>query len=224
MTRLFILLFVMTLGLARADVPRLFREKAFNYVMLANAVNHFVGIGEDEAVKELEQLTEVEAAEADKNRGFNTRGFSINERVGWVCRILFDPKTGPKLPPYLRAPKFGRLGIPEKFMPIDQWPLFPVVLSGTTYFVMNESYSEGTEPAEEPKHYIAYCVANGNFRTTPIKVTPWAQVQKDADALHKSAPWQAIQWVDDGGFSYPMGEQWTWAYIQRQTKPAAPSK
>ena len=220
MTRWFIFFIVMTLGLGRADVPQLFRERAFNCATMADAVNHYVGLGEDAAVKELEDPSEVEAAEVDKNRGFDTRGFSINERIGWVCRILFEPKTGSKLPPYLRAPKFGKLGIPEKFMPIADWPLYPVVLSGSSYFVMSESYSDDNHVPEEPKHYIEYCRENGDFRKTPVTMPTKAQAIMDAAALRQSAPWQAIQWVDDSGFSYPMGEQWTWAFIQRQTKPA----
>jgi hypothetical protein len=219
MTRLFILFFVMTLGIGRADVPKLFSEQAFNCATLADAVNHFVGLGEDAAVKELEQLSEIEAAEADQNRGFNTRGFSINERVAWVCRILFEPKKGA----YIRAPKFGKLNLPEKYMPIAKWPLYPVALSGTTYFVLCESYSDDNNTPEEPKHYIEYSKANGKFRTTPVKVADSAQVLKDAAALRQSPPWQDIQWLDDSGYSYPMGEQWTWGFIQRQANlPANP--
>jgi len=217
MTRLFILLFVMTLGIGHAEVPKLFRERAFTCATLADAVNHFVSLGEDAAVTELEQLSEVEATEAEQNRGFNTRGFSINERIGWVCRILFEPKNGA----YIRAPKFGKLDIPEKYMPIAKWPLFPVVLSGSTYFVMAESYSDDNNTPEEPKHYIEYCKENGNFRKTPVKVAVKAQILKDAAALRQSAPWQAIQWLDDSGYSYPLGEQWTWGFIQKQTKLAS---
>jgi hypothetical protein len=214
MIRLFILLFVMTMGTVRADVPKLFRERAFTCVTLADAVNHFVGIGEDAAVKELDELAMQEVADADQNRGFNIRGFSINERIGWVCRILFEPKNGP----YIRAPKFGKLDIPEKYMPISKWPLFPVVLSGSTYFVMAESYSDDNNTPEEPKHYIEYCRDNGNFRKTPVKIASKTQILKDAAALRQSAPWQDIQWLDDSGYSYPMGEQWTWAFIQKQVK------
>ncbi len=211
MTRLFILLFVMTLGTGRAEVPKLFRERAFNCVTVADAVNHFIGLGEDAAVKELEQLSEVEADD-EQNRGFDTRGFSINERIGWVCRILFEPKDGI----CIRAPKFGKLGIPERYMPIAKWPLYPVVLSGSTYFVMAEGYSDGNNTPEGSKHYIEYCVENGNFRKTPVKIASKTQILKDAGALRQSAPWQAIQWQDDSGFSYPLGEQWTWGFILKQ--------
>lgn len=217
MTRLFILFFVMTLGTGRAEIPKLFRERAFTCVTLANAANYFIGLGEDAAVKELEQLSEIEAAEAEKNRGFDTRGFSINERIGWVCRILFEPKDGT----YIRAPMFGKLDIPERYMPIAKWPLYPVVLSGSTYFVMAESYSADNLKPEDPKHYIEYCVENGNFRKTPVKIASKAQILKDADALRQSAPWQEIKWLDDGGFSYPLGEQWTWAFIQKQIRVAS---
>jgi hypothetical protein len=218
--RLLILLFAMTLGLGHADVPKLFSEQSFTSITLATAVNHYVLLGKDEAVKELEDLSDAEAAETEKNRGFNSRGFSINERISWVCRILFEPKSDARQP-YLRPPKFGKLNLPVKFMPIEDWPLFPVVLSGSTYFVMSESYSDDNHVPEEPKHYIEYCRDNGVFRTTLIKLTR-AQILKDADALHKSAPWQAIRWEDDDGSGYPMGDQWTWGFIQKQAM--APAK
>jgi len=216
LTRLFVLLFATTLGLAHADVPKLFSEQSFNAMTLATAVNHYVILGEDAAVKELEDLSEVEAAEVEKNRGFNPRGFSINERIAWVCRILFQPKSDAEQP-YLRAPKFGKLNLPEKFMPVENWPLYPVAFYGSTYFVLGESYSDDNHVMEEPKHYIEYCRDNGIFRTNLIKLTR-AQILKDADALHNSSQWKAIKWVDDAGYSYPMGEQWTWGFIQKQAK------
>jgi hypothetical protein len=62
---------------------------------LAEAANHYVALGEEAATKELESLT---SDWTEDRKG----GFSTNERIGWICRILFQPKG--KEP--LRAPAF----------------------------------------------------------------------------------------------------------------------
>jgi hypothetical protein len=204
------LLVFMTLGLCRADVPQLFTQRNFTSVTLVDAVNHFVGIGEDASVKELQEIISNEAA--DTNWIFS-RGFSVDERIGWVCRILFEPKDGSPL----RPPDYGRLNLPQKFMPLDKWPLYPLALSGSTYFVLGENYTADSTP-ESAEHYIAYCENNGVFRKMPVQLSTKAQAMQDALALRQCKSWQSIKWDDDHGFSYPLGERWTWGFMQNQIK------
>jgi hypothetical protein len=83
--------------------------------------------------------------------------------------------------------------------------------------VLNENYNPNGVP-EELKHYMDYCKENGVFRTTPIPVPTREQAFKDAMALRQSRAWQDIQWVDKDGYSYPLGEQWTFGYIVNQAK------
>jgi hypothetical protein len=45
------------------------------------------------------------------------------------------------------------------------------------------------------------------------------QALKDVEMLHQSKAWQAIRWQDKESFSYPLGEEWTWGYIENQVKP-----
>jgi len=208
MVRLFTLLVFMTLGLCHAEVPKLFTEQNFTSVTLVDAVNHFVAIGEDASVKELQGI--ISSDEANTNWIFS-KGFSVDERVGWVCRILFEPKGHSPL----RAPKYGRLSMPEKYMPISKWPLYPLALSGSTYFVLSENYTADNTP-EESGHYLAYCEKNGVFRKTPILLPTKEQAMQDAIAFRQCKSWQAIKWEDDHGFSYPLGERWTWGFIQNQ--------
>lgn len=200
----------MTLEFCHAEVPKLFSEKPFNSVTLAEAVNHFVVIGETASLKELGQLAAQEKSDSDF---FSSHGFCLGERVSWVCRILYEPRGHSPL----RAPKFGILSIPEKTMPIEKWPLYPVAVSGSTYVVLNQSYTPKGTP-EDVQHYITYCKDSGVFRTTPVAVPTREQAMADAAALRQSEPWKAIKWQDDEGFTYPMGEQWTWAFIQNQAK------
>jgi hypothetical protein len=213
--RILIYLMLMTLGICQAEVPKLFSEKPFNSVTLAEAVNHYVTIGETATIVELQQLAAQEKSGGDF---FSSHGFSLGERIAWVCRILYEPRGHSPL----RAPKFGVLSIPERTMPIEKWPLYPVALTGSTYVVLNQSYTPNGRP-EDVEHYLAYCKNNGVFRKSLVGVPTREQAMEDAAALRQSEPWKAIKWQDDDGFSYPMGESWTWGFIQNQAKgiPAA---
>ena len=146
MKRILICLTSMMLGLAHGEVPKLFSQKSFTSANLAEAVNRYVAIGEAASVKELQQLAAQENGSAESFLG---KGFSVSERIGWVCRILYESKG---LSP-LRAPKFGVLPLPEKTMPAEKWPLFPVAVSGSTYVVLKQGYMPDGTP-EEVTHYL----------------------------------------------------------------------
>jgi hypothetical protein len=211
MKRLLICLTSMMLGLAHGEVPKLFSQKSFTSASIAEAVNRYVAIGEAASAKEMEQLAAQENAE---DGGFLGKGFSINERIGWVCRILYEPKGHSPL----RAPKFGVLPLPQKTMPAEKWPLYPVAVSGSTYVILQQGYTPNGTP-EEMAHYLAYCRKNGAFRTTPVEIPSKEQAEKDIANIRQSAQWQAIQWQNkDDSFSLPMGEELTWAFIKGQTR------
>ena len=210
MKRLLAYLMLMTLGLCHAEIPKLFSEKQFNSATLAAAVNRYVAIGEEATLKELQQAS---AQESSKNEFFAGKGYSVNERIGWVCRILYEPRGSYPL----RAPKFGALSMPEKTMPAKKWPLYPVAFSGSTYVVLKQGYTINGTP-EDLAHYLAYCKVNGTFRKTPIPLPTKERAEQDVANLRQSESWQAIKWEDDNGFSFPMGEQWTWAFIQNQAR------
>ena len=182
----------MTLGLCHAEIPKLLVQRAFTSADLAEAVNHYVAIGEPATIKELEKCA---ADDADHSGWYANRGFSVGERVGWICRILYEPQGHSPL----RAPKFGVLNIPEKSMPVEKWPLYPVALSGSTYLVLNQSYTpRGT--TEDAIHYLDYCRKNGVFRKAPIVVPTQEQAVQDAAALRQTVAWKAIQWQSDDGY------------------------
>jgi hypothetical protein len=203
----------MLFGLAHAEVPKLFTQKSFTSANIAEAVNRYVAIGEESAVKELQQLA---AQDTDANDNFLSKGFNVKERVGWVCRILYEPREHSPL----RAPRFGELALPEKSMPAEKWPLYPLALSGSTYVVLKQGYTADGTP-EEMAHYLKYCKNNGVFRKTPVAVPTREQAEKDIANFRSSAEWQAIAWRNNDGFSYPMGESLTWAFINNQTKAIA---
>jgi hypothetical protein len=210
-TTCIVLVLLMTLQIASAGVPRLFQQKQFTAAAFAEAVNHFVAIGEDASVRELRGLALDDAA-SRALRGKDR--WSANERIGWMCRVLFEPSTDTPL----RPPAFGGLALPEHSMPAADWPLYPVAHSGSTYFVLGEGYLLAGR-AEDPIAYIAYSQRAGIFRTHPIAVPDRAQAMKDAAALRQSAAWKAIQWTDRGeNWSYTLSESSTWEFILDQAK------
>src|SRR5712675_2414470 len=142
----------MTVQVCVSAVPSLFHEKTFTAASFAEAVNYYVAHGEGFTIQELRFLA------SDTLTDFK-RGFSYNERIGWVCRVLFEPKGVESL----RPPGFGALALPYHTMPLRSWPLYPVALSGSTYFILSEGYLLGGH-AENPKAYIEYCRTNGIFR------------------------------------------------------------
>jgi len=195
----------------KPGLPILFREREFTCVTLAEAVNHYVALGENAAIKELESLAE-DWREVDINRGFD-----LNERVGWVCRILFQPKG--KKP--LRPPSYGALSLPDHSMPRECWPFYPVAASGSTFFVLSEGYLLGGEP-EDPIDYLNYCRKMGKFLKMPMMIPSRAQALKDLESLRQSDAWKAIKWSDSGpGFEYSFDEGWIWEGISAQAKKIA---
>jgi hypothetical protein len=207
MTHSTLIVLLMTLQMACAAVPRLLQQRDFTAASFAEAVNHFVALGEEAAVQELQGL-------AADNLTDSKRGFSANERIGWVCRVLFEAKADQRL----RPPSFGALRLPCHTMPDNSWPLYPVALSGSTYFILSEGYRLSGVP-EDPKAYIQYCRRIGVFRKEPVGVPTKAQALRDAAALHQSAGWKAIKWTDSGeNWSYTMDERRAWDFIQKQAE------
>jgi hypothetical protein len=213
-------------GICQAGVPKLLTERAFTSASLAEAANHFITIGEQATFKELKAFIVEDSTQT--NYRFS-RGYNVDERIGWMFRILYEPKDGiPMLVPktgtfipgnivQLRAPSFGTLDLPENSMPAEKWPLYPLALSGSTFIVLKERYNSKGVP-ETISHYMEYCQGNGVFRKTPVAIPTRQQALKDAEQLRQSTSWKAIRWVDNGGIGFPMGEQWMWGFIQKQAR------
>jgi hypothetical protein len=212
-------------GICQAEVPKLLTERVFTPATLAEAVNHYVALGEEATFKELKAFIAEDATHT--NYLFN-RGYSVDERIGWIFRILYEPrmgasmivpKTGVVIPGRLitmRAPMFGILGLPEKSMPAEIWPLYPLALSGSTYIVLKERYTPKGVP-ETAEHYMAYCRNNGDFRKAPVPVPTREQALKDTQDFRQSAAWKSVKWFNEKSISFPLGEEWTWAAIQHRS-------
>ena len=121
--------------------------------MIAEAVNHFVALGKRDGLAELRGLASI------RNSAGYVDGY---DRFGYVCRILFLPKESEPL----REPAFGRLDdLPWELTADKDWPLFPVAVWGSSYFVLDERYNIG-EFHEYKLNDIDDCDPNGTFHTT----------------------------------------------------------
>ncbi|MGY8750340.1 MAG: hypothetical protein ACKVHR_20050 [Pirellulales bacterium] len=186
--------------------PLLLKQKQFDSIVLADAVNYYIGIGEKQALIELQAL-------ARDDFDFSN-GFAVNERIGWVCRVLYKSNDGNPL----RPPAFGGLSLPRSSMPLANWPIYPAAKTGSTYVVLSEGYSLAGK-AEPVSSYLGYCQSNGTFIKQRIKVPNRQTAISDSLNLRKSARWTSIKWSDSGtGFSYTMSEQWTWDKIISQSE------
>jgi hypothetical protein len=195
----------------QAEIPKLFREKEFTCVTLAEAVNQYIGLGEEAAAKEFDSIVPDQKSEFKLS---GESGFTLKTRVAWVCRIVFQPKENEPL----RPPLYGALRLPWNSMPLKSWPLYPISASGSTYFVLSEGYTLAGK-AENPKEYLKYCRAEGRFRKQPVPIPSRAQAMKDLERLRKSEAWKAIKWKDKGqGFEYTISEDWVWDFIKKQAE------
>ena len=184
----------------QAQIPKLFQQQSFNCDTLADAANHYVAIGEDATIRELSALPPDDY-----------KGIDIDERVGWVCRILFQPKGKH----FLREPMLGGLQLPYEFRRSPNWPLYPIAQSGSSYFVLSEGYMLAGFP--EPREaYLNYCRTNGRYRTSTVPRPSKSQAESDATTLRQSKNWQVIRWTSRLGYSYGSTENATFAYIKAQ--------
>jgi len=189
--------------LAAEPSIELFAKREFNAATFATAVNHLVDIGETAAIREL--LAGPLNAEPD---------LDAQGRASWLLRVLYLPKANVPL----RKPGYGALVAPAPEEAFAGWPLFPLVRSGDTYFVLSVSYVIAGQP-EAPRHYLEYCRDNGTFRKSHIPVPIRARALEDAAALRDSPQWRAIRWSAQGmGWSYSASEEDVWAFVRSQAE------
>lgn len=191
-----------------ANPPRFVTEREFSCKDTADAVNYYVRLGEKDATKEM-------TADTAKARRRDLKA----RRICFVCRVLFEPRG--KEP--LDRPVFGLLDtLPEATMPREKWPRFPIVESGSSFFLLSESYlllGDGQSPAE----YVAYCRAKGQFRKQPVPVPTREQALADLQSLRRSAAWKAMKWPDSRpGHSYSLGETEVVTYLKKQADRTPP--
>jgi hypothetical protein len=122
----------------RGEALRLLDEPEFTCRDLSEAVNYFVQLGELKAILELQRLGE--------DDGTDPHRFERIERLSWLCRILYERKDGKAIP----MPAFGALSLPP--IPSKDWPLCPVVKSGSSYFVLTEGYTSAGYPEPLDKY------------------------------------------------------------------------
>jgi hypothetical protein len=193
-----------------AQVPTFFRQRVFNCDTLADAVNHYVAMGEGPTLREFAALTS-QGDISDSIIDSETRGV----RIGIVCAILFKPRTHHAL----GTPNLGWYPLPRETMPAKDWPLFPVVASGSSYFVLSDQTVIAGVSAPWSYTLDDYRTY-GRFLRVPIPHPTRAQALADLGRLKKTRAWKAIRWSrhkpHEGGASYDFSESVEWASLKDQ--------
>ena len=146
--------------LANATVPRLFTESKFDVVDLVDAVNHFVDMGEARSIAQMKEIVDCESSPQ----------FNVRERLRWVLRLLYFESK--------RREAFDLRGFPDypfsenSCMPywsisFDQWPIYPVVKQGGSYFVLYEM-NHTPRYMEDISAHIASCRRLGRFKSLSV--------------------------------------------------------
>jgi len=176
----------------------------FTCADIARAVNYYVELGEEKTLREFHDLI---------SRHDSIGRPDMDERIGWLCRILYVPNGQP-----LRPPGLGGLTPPQDQMPLDRWPIYPVVQSGDTYCVLAEGHLLLGLPERMPD-YFRYCSSMGSFRTEPVAVPDRSTAIRDVSAIRSSDRWSTIKWTNDGkGGSYTISEPWIWSAVITQAE------
>jgi hypothetical protein len=164
----------------------------------AQAANTLIGVGEHEACATLIRL----AAPGQHAHGA-TR---VNEKIAHLCRLLFTPKLTNG---FLRPPQFGASAVmPYESLKSPAWPDLPFVIVNEVPLSMNLGYGlvGGSESAT---NYLAYCRANGAFRTNTFRVATRIAASNALGEVFASAAWKALKWTDTGlGWSYVLDENY----------------
>jgi len=159
--------------------PDFYKKEQIDPASLAVAANHFIGLGEDQAVKELLS----QANELEKQSDHTSEHYHLL----WICRVIFEGRGAP-----ISSPKLGGLdSLPEDEMTARDWPQIPLVESQGVYFLLSDGYSLGGRP-ESLSGYLHRCQAEGKFRTTPVKVPTRAEAAAALTALTQESRWKHL--------------------------------
>lgn len=170
--------------------PLIFSQKDFDTVVLANAVNHFVELGETAAVEQLKKIA---------SQDFASSKIDLTFRVACVSRILWENDEAP-----IAAPRLGVYGggisvDRNKQQGLNNWPKYPVAKSGKSFFIVVHSGRGGTGlgPNGGIAKYIDHCQANGTFLATAIPVPNSEESSADLATLLDSERWKNSKGADE---------------------------
>jgi hypothetical protein len=172
----------------RAEQP-LFtsRPTCYEFALVAN---RYIKLGEDGAITEL--IRNWRDVDGDLLAQEDRR-----EQIGWICRMIFMPKTAAGI----RRPLFGGLGMPFDAVSDTDWPIYPMAESNGVFFLLARGYTLAGMP-EDPISYLAYCRANGVFRHEEVRAPTEGEATLALEHLFESPSWKHIKWKGDQPYPY----------------------
>jgi hypothetical protein len=163
---------------AIASFPRIDAEE-FRPDKAVQSANTLIRAGKGAACVALESF-----ANARRER-------DINEKVCLLCRLVFTRTNSSE---FLEAPRLGM----SQFLPYEslkppEWPDMPFAIINDVPLSVNLGYA-GSGIMEQGEQYLAYCKANGTFRTQPFPEATSLTASNALNRLFNSAAWKALKW------------------------------
>ena len=193
-----------------SSFPEISAEHYRPDVAVASA-NALIAAGKETACAELDEAARSRSDLSNKER--------INDKICHLCRLVFTSANSSEP---LRPPRLGALsGMPYEGLKPPDWPDIPFVIINDVPLSMSLGYA-GSGIPERSANYLAYCKANGSFRTKlfarPTSITA-------SNALNQvfSAPaWKALKWKAEGlGWHYTIDEDDVKERLRKQVESMA---
>jgi hypothetical protein len=162
---------------------------------LARDARTLLALDRDEAIALLERHAVSDSASADTASAARAASpdFDRNERIGWLCRVVFvDAATLP-----VRAPRRGAVALPYLSMPEDKWPHFPLAIHDGCIFVLAEGLQLAGLP-EPMSDYFAYLKREAQLSRALYAEPDVDAADRALQRLCESQRWREIRWGKDG--------------------------
>jgi len=184
----------------------------------ADGANVLIGAGRDDACAALAGVVTEQQKRLRAHIGFDQELSEdtdrINRKVCYLCRLIFTPSNSSQP---LRPPRLGALsGMPYESLKPPDWSDIPFVIINDIPLSMSLGYAGAGRP-ESAENYLAYCKANGSFRTKLLIKASSITASNALNQVFNSPAWKALKWKDEGlGWDYSLKEDYVKERLWKQ--------
>ncbi|HQY88104.1 MAG TPA: hypothetical protein PK402_05555 [Tepidisphaeraceae bacterium] len=176
------------------NLPSFLIDEEFTSASFAEAVNYFVEMGEEEAIRNLKGWSAaVWNSYGTQESAFKYDSGRLNQRLVLVCRVLFEPKDEKSL----RRLPFDIYELHPSDLLRENWVHYPVANAGSSFFLPSMKfgyYCGGISTVE----FMMLCESEGIFRTEKIPVPTREEALRDLELLITSPTWKSLTWAEKG--------------------------
>ena len=161
----------------------------WNPAAFARAVNRYVDLGEAATIKELSKAIARRAKLNARNPPKCEPPLSTSTDLSAFCIVLWQPMKS-------RWPRIQGIGglieLPLGRFKAEDFPDYPLVKSGNTYFQFRSSIFSSGAPPETDDEYFPRCREHAAFRSQHIIVPTRAEALADVVQLRQSPEWTRL--------------------------------